>query len=464
MPHQTVLPRVREKCGVCGIFGHADAARLAYFGLYALQHRGQKGAGLVSHDGKRTWRHKGIGLVPEIFTEKNLHSLKGTTALGHVQDTIFRDTSIVNIQPFIASHRGRTISVAHNGSLTNIQALRNELQDKGAIFHSFIDSEVVVHLLARCGDMDLESALKSVFAKIQGAFSMLLMVDDTLVAVRDPHGFRPLSLGRLRNGGYAVASETCALDLIEAQYLRDIDPGEILLIDSHGHRSVYLAGERPRFCIFEQVYFARPDSKVFGINVYQSRKRMGEALAGECRIDADLVMSLPDSGIYAALGYSQASGIPFEMAIIRNHYIGRTFIQPAQTMGDFSVRVKLNPVRSFLKGKRVIIIEDSIISGITLSSMVRALRQAGVKEVHLLVSCPPIRFPCDYGIHFPAMEKLLANEKSVAQIRDHLGLDTLHYLSLEGLLTAIGGETDCFCKACIDGLYPLPLSPLPISA
>ncbi|MBI4791469.1 MAG: amidophosphoribosyltransferase [Deltaproteobacteria bacterium] len=444
-----------DKCGVCGISDHPEAAKLTYFSLYALQHRGQKGAGLISHNGNRTMAYKGVGLVPEIFTEENLLSLKGDTALGHVLGTDSENVSMADIQPFTASHRGRAISVAHNGSITNIQALQNEIAMDGAIFHSGIDSEVVVHLLARCGDLSLDAALLSVFTGIKGAFSMLLMVDDTLIAVRDPHGFRPLCLGRLPEGGYVVASETCALDLIEAQYLREIEPGEILMIDADGPRSVYLTRAHSRFCVFEQVYFARPDSTIFGIDVYQSRKRMGEALARECRVDADMVIPFPDSGTFAALGYAQATRIPFEMGLIRNHYIGRTFLPSARTDRDLAVRVKLNPVRSLLHGKRVVIVDDSAISGATVASKVRALRKAGALGVHLLVSCPPIRFPCDYGIHFPASDKLLATGKSADRIRDELGLDTLHYLSLEGLLMAAGGGESSYCTACMDSNSPL---------
>lgn len=429
------------------------------FGLYALQHRGQKGAGLVVHDGNQTRTHKGIGLVSEIFSEESLHSLKGNIALGHVLDSTSGDTSIDSIQPFIANHRGRAISVAHNGCITNLQSLRNELQADGAIFHSSIDSEIVVHLLARSGDMRLEAALQAIFTKVKGAYSMLLLVGDTLVAARDPHGYRPLCLGRLHGGGYVVASETCALDLIEAEYLRDIEPGEILLIDADGLRSLSLAEKQPRFCIFEQVYFARPDSNIFGINVYQSRKCMGEELARECRVEADLVIPFPASGTYAALGYAQAAGIPFEMGIIRNHYIGRTFIESARTGRALAVRMKLNPIRSLLRGKRVIIVDDSAISGATVLSKVHSLREAGVREIHLLVGCQPIRFPCEYGIHFPARDKLLADGKSIDRIREKLGLDSLHYLSLKGMLKAAGGGIDAYCKACMDGICPLAPDP-----
>lgn len=444
------MQRPRDNCGICGIVGTPEAARLTCFGLYALQHRGRKGAGLASHDDNHAQTHKGIGLVSEIFAEENLCDLTGDTALGHVLDTTSGDISMVDIQPFTATHRGRTISVAHNGSITNIETLWNDLLADGAIFHSDNENEIVVHLLARCGDMDLGEALQSTFSRIKGAFSMLLLVNDTLVAIRDRHGFRPLCLGLLHNGGYVVASETCALDLIGAQYLRDIKPGEVLLINSGRLHSFFLAKEQTRFCIIEQVYFARPDSTIFGINVYRSRKRMGEVLARECRPDADLVMPFSDSGTYAALGYARAIGLPFEMGFIHNHPVGRTCIHSDRTDRALAVSMEPSPVRSLLCGKRVIIVDDSAVSSAAVSSKVNLLRKAGVRELHLLVSCPPIRFPCDYGIHFPATERLFTNHESVAEIRDTLGLDTLHYLSLEGMLTAAGGENHSYCAACMD--------------
>ncbi|MDT8335595.1 MAG: amidophosphoribosyltransferase [Desulfurivibrionaceae bacterium] len=454
--------RPRDRCGLCGVAGHAEAARLTYFGLYALQHRGQKSAGIAAFGGHRTQRHAAAGLVSEVFSEKQLRSLKGTTAIGHVQDAASRNLALADFQPFTATHRDRTYSVAQNGSFTNLQRLRAALQDKGAIFYSSIDCETIVHLLAHCREHAIENALPSILEAIEGAYSLLLMVNDTLIAIRDPNGFRPLCLGALDNGGYVVASETCALDLIGARFLRDIQPGELLMIDPRGKHSIRLNADRPtRFCIFEQVYFARPDSAVFGANVYQSRKRMGRVLARECRIDADLVMPFPDSGTYAALGYAQETGTAFEMGMIRNHYIGRTFIQPARNDRAFAVRMKLNPVAALLKDKRVVLVDDSAISGATVSSKVRALRHGGAREIHLLVSCPPIRFACHYGIHFPAEAKLLANERSVEQIQEHLGLDTLHFLSLEGLLQAAGGGDDAYCKACMDGEYPLACDPSP---
>jgi len=447
--------RPREECGVCGVYGHPDAAKLTYFGLYALQHRGQESAGIVSSDGSTVTAHKGMGLVPEVFSESTLQKLKGHLSIGHVRYSTTGESSIVNAQPFSATHQGCSLSVAHNGNLVNIRELRSQLEQKGSIFQSTMDSEVVVHLLARYADSGLEKAISQTLSHIKGAYSMLLMTPESLIAIRDPNGFRPLCLGKL-NGSYIVASETCALDLVEAQYVRDIAPGEVLIINSEGLRSFTPhPADRHSFCIFEQVYFARPDSDIFGNNVYQSRKRMGEILAREYKVDADFVMPFPDSGNYAAIGYSQASGIPLEMGVIRNHYVGRTFIQPTQSMRDFSVRVKLNPVRSFLKGKRVVIIEDSIIRGTTGRSRVNSLRAVGVREVHMLISCPPTRFPCYYGIDFPSGGELIASSKSVEEIRESLGLDGLYYLSIEGLLEAVGGNPKNYCLACYNGNYPI---------
>lgn len=448
--------RPREECGVCGIFGHPDAAKLTYFGLYALQHRGQESAGIVASDGSKIIEHKAMGLVPEVFTERILQKLSGDRAIGHVRYSTTGESSVINAQPFTASHRGKTWSVAHNGNLVNTRALRDQLEAKGAIFQSSTDSEVVVHLLAHNADLGFEESILETFKHVTGAYSLLLMSRDKLVAVRDPLGFRPLCLGKLGNGGYIVASETCALDLVEAKYIRDIEPGEILIIDQNGLRTISEKPKHsPRFCIFEHVYFARPDSDIFGINVYSCRKRMGAILARESRIEADFVMPFPDSGNYAAIGYSQEAKIPLEMGMIRNHYIGRTFIQPTQSMRDFSVRVKLNPVRSFLEGKRVLIMEDSIIRGTTGRSRVHSLRNAGAKEVHMLISCPPTKYPCYYGIDFPSGGQLIASQKSIEEIRDSLGLDSLQYLSIEGLVEATGMPKENFCLACFNNDYPV---------
>jgi len=456
MDQTAIKDRPKDECGVCGIFGHPDAARLTYFGLYALQHRGQESTGIVTSDGSKISQHKAMGLVPEVFTEKILQDLKGHLAVGHVRYSTTGASNILNAQPFTVNHKGGTLAVAHNGNLVNTRALRDELEEHGSIFQTTMDTEVVVHLLVRNSPKGLKTAITETFSKVKGAYSMVLMTQDQLVAIRDPGGFRPLCLGQLNNGAYIVASETCALDLVEAQYIRDVEPGEVLIIDKNGLKSLFpWPKQKHSFCIFEHVYFARPDSDIFGMNVYQSRKQMGKILAQECKLDADLVMPFPDSGNYAAIGYSQESGIPLEMGVIRNHYVGRTFIQPTQSMRDFGVRVKLNPVRSFLEGKRVIIIEDSIIRGTTGRSRIKSLRSVGVKEVHMLISCPPTRHPCYYGIDFPSNTELIAAKKTVEEIRDYLDLDTLYYLSLEGMVKATGVNSDSFCKACFDGKYPV---------
>lgn len=451
--------RPTHECGVCGIFNHQDSAKLTYFGLYALQHRGQESAGIVTSDGKKVAMYKNMGLVPEVFSEEILQGLSGHLSIGHVRYSTTGASNITNAQPLMVSHKGTTLAVAHNGNLVNSINLRSRLEEMGSIFQTTMDSEVVLHLLARAAQKGLDTALKETFRELRGAYSLLLMTEDTLVAVRDPDGFRPLCLGKLKNGGnggWIVASETCALDLVEAEYVRDIEPGEVLILNKSGMTSLFpWPKQDSHFCIFEQVYFARPDSDIFGINVYQARKRMGEILAEEAKIDADFVMPFPDSGNYAAIGYSQASGIPLEMGVIRNHYVGRTFIQPTQSMRDFNVKVKLNPVRSFLKDKRVIIVEDSIIRGTTGKSRVRALRQAGAKEVHMVVSCPPTRHACYYGIDFPSSDQLVATNKTIKEIASYLGLDSLHYLSLEGLVRATGKSKKEFCLACFDGNYPV---------
>ncbi len=453
--------RPTHECGVCGVFNHQDSAKLTYFGLYALQHRGQESAGIVTSNGTRVAMYKNMGLVPEIFSEEILQGLQGHLSVGHVRYSTTGASNITNAQPLMVTHKGTTLAVAHNGNLVNSISLRNAMEEQGSIFQTTMDSEVVLHLMARSTHLGLETALKNTFTSLQGAYSLLLMTEKTMIAVRDPDGFRPLCLGKLKNGsggvgGWVVASETCALDLIEAEYVRDIEPGEIVIFQENGINSIFpWPKQDSHFCIFEQVYFARPDSEIFGISVYQARKRMGEILAEEAKIEADFVMPFPDSGNYAAIGYSQASGIPLEMGVIRNHYVGRTFIQPTQSMRDFNVKVKLNPVRSFLRGKRVIIVEDSIIRGTTGKSRVRALREAGAREVHMVVSCPPTRHACYYGIDFPDVKQLIANQKEVHEIAGYLGLDSLHYLSLEGLVRATGIPKKNFCLACFDGIYPV---------
>ncbi|MCL2340271.1 MAG: amidophosphoribosyltransferase [Proteobacteria bacterium] len=452
--HCSVKPR--HECGICGVYGHNDAAKLVYFGLYALQHRGQESAGIVAGDGKKVLIHKDMGLVHDVFSERILQRLSGHLATGHVRYSTTGQSSIINTQPFMATHKGMPLSVAHNGNMINSIAVRRHLEQQGSIFQTTMDSELVIHLMVRHLDQGLQEAIKTTFSCIQGAYSLLLMTQDTMIAVRDPNGFHPLCLGALDNGAHVVASETCALDLIEAEYIRDIEPGEVLIINEQGATSLFPWGpSRKSYCIFEHVYFARPDSNVFGFNVYAARKRMGAILAREAKIKADFVMPFPDSGNYAALGYSSASGIPLEMGMIRNHYVGRTFIQPTQSMRDFSVRVKLNPVRSLLQGKRVVIVEDSIVRGTTGRSRITSLRNAGAAEVHMVVSCPPTRYGCHYGIDFPSSDQLIAAGNTVAAVRDYLGLDSLHYLSEEGLVEATGLPRDHFCLACFTGEYPI---------
>lgn len=446
----------RHECGVCGIYHHQDSSKLTYFGLYALQHRGQESAGIVTSNGEHVHIHKNMGLVSEVFSEEILTKLDGDISIGHVRYSTTGASNIINTQPLMVTHKGITIAVAHNGNFVNSIALRRKLEERGSIFQTTMDSEAVLHLLARHAGCSFDEALTKTFTEIKGAFSMLLMTKDTMVAVRDPNGFRPLCLGKLNNGGYIVASETCALDLVEAQYLRDVEPGEVLICKDGTYYSIFpWEKQRSSFCIFEQVYFARPDSDIFGINVYETRKRMGQILARECKIEGDFVMPFPDSGNYAAIGYSQESGIPLEFGVIRNHYVGRTFIQPTQSMRDFTVRVKLNPVRSFLEGKRVIIIEDSIIRGTTGKSRVKSLRNAGATEVHMLVSCPPTRHPCYYGIDFPSSKELVASNREVKDIARFLGLDSLYYLSLEGMVEATGLTMNDFCLACFNADYPV---------
>ncbi len=381
---------LKEECGIFGVFGHPEAAKLTFFGLYALQHRGEESAGIVISDGTWVREHKGMGLVPEVFNEQQLARLQGNMAIGHVRYSTTGSSMLKNAQPFLVSHGGLALAIAHNGNLTNAHTLRRDLEKRGAIFQSTMDSEIFIHLIAHALEDGLESALIKALSQVQGAYSMVMLTQDQLIGARDPFGFRPLCLGRL-NGSYVLASETCALDLVEAQYVRDIEPGEIVLINAQGLRSIKpFPQERKAFCIFEFIYFARPDSLIFGQNVYQIRKRLGRMMAQEFPLEADLSMPFPDSGNYAALGFAEASGIPFEMGVIRNHYIGRTFIQPSQTMRDFGVRVKLNPVKSVLKGKRVVIIEDSIIRGTTSRTRVQARRiRGGHRDPHAGQLPPP---------------------------------------------------------------------------
>ncbi len=452
------LDKPREACGLFGISGRAEAAKLSYFGLYALQHRGQESAGIAVSNDKSIIVHKGMGLVPDVFDMASLQQLKGKSAIGHVRYSTTGSSIISNAQPFVVHHKGESFAVAHNGNLVNALSLKNELEDTGSIFQTTMDSEIFLHLFVKNLKYGLEQAIIKTMSKLEGAFSLLILTNrGEVIGIKDPNGFRPLCLGKL-NGNYLLASETCALDLVEAEFVRELDPGEIVIIRENEIKSLkpFTPANRT-FCIFEFIYFARPDSTFFGQNVYQIRKAHGRRLAQEAPVDADLVMPFPDSGNYAALGFSEESKIPFEIGMIRNHYVGRTFIQPTQSMRDFGVRVKLNPIKELLKGKDIIIIEDSIIRGTTAKTRIKALREIGVKHIHLRVSGPPHRFPCHYGIDFSTRGELIAAKKTIKELTDFLGLDSLNYLSLEGLLqsTGVKDPEKNFCKACFDGCYPV---------
>ncbi len=453
-----ILEKPREACGLFAICNHPEAARLSYFGLYALQHRGQESAGIAVVNNNMITAHKRMGLVHDIFKDKDLEKLEGESAIGHVRYSTTGSSVISNAQPFIVRHSNKSYAIAHNGNIVNAHILKNELETSGSIFQTTMDTEIFLHLFVKNLHLGFEQAVIDAVSRLQGAFSFVALTSlGEIIGIKDPNGFRPLCLGKL-NGNYILASETCALDLVQAEFIRELDPGEIVLINSEGIKTIKpgIVSKRT-FCIFEFIYFARPDSVLLGKTVYQVRKSHGACLAKEAPVDADLVMPFPDSGTYAALGYSEASGIPFEMGMIRNHYIGRTFIQPTQHMRDFEVRVKLNPIKELLKGKDIIIIEDSIIRGTTVRTRVKALREIGVKKIHLRVSGPPHRNPCHYGIDFSTRGELIAAKKTVEELKTFLHLDSLHYLSLDGLLksTGIPNPKNTFCKACFDGCYPV---------
>jgi len=454
----TEYDKPREACGIFGICDHAEAASITYFGLYALQHRGQESAGIATIKGDSIVGYKGMGLVSDVFDMNVLQELEGRCAVGHTRYSTTGSSILTNAQPFMVRHRKKSYAVAHNGNIVNAQALKNELEEAGSIFQTTMDSEIFLHLFVKNLGHGFEEALIETVSRLQGAFSFVMLTSrGEVIGIKDPYGFRPLCLGKL-NGSYVLASETCAFDLVEAEFVRELDPGEIVIISQDGIKSIKTphAGQRA-FCIFEFIYFARPDSTFYGKNVYLTRKAHGRCLAQEAPVEADFVMPFPDSGTYAALGYSEASGIPFEMGMIRNHYVGRTFIQPTQGMRDFGVRVKLNPIKKVLEGKDIIIIEDSVIRGTTIKTRVKALRKLGVGKVHMRVAGPPHRFPCHYGIDFSTRGELIAAQKTVEELREYLGLDSLHYLSIEGLLKSTGIENPekNFCKACFDGSYPV---------
>ncbi len=447
-----------EECGVFAIYGHPNASEMAYLGLYALQHRGQESSGIVTSNGKDLYHHRGMGLVSEVFGDQAVFRyLMGESAIGHNRYSTTGSNKIANVQPLLAADREGPIAIGHNGNLTNTRELYNELLDRGAIFQTTLDSEIIIHLLAMSKKETLEDRLIDALSKVEGAYCLVIITRDKVLAARDPHGFRPLCLGRVGDS-WAVASETCALDIIGASYVRDIEPGEIVVIDSAGVRSLTpFTGREKHFCIFEYIYFSRPDSYIFGECVDKARRKIGQTLAEEYPVDADVVISVPDSSNTAALGYAHAAKIPFEIGLIRNHYIGRTFIHPSQVTRDAKVRIKFNPVRGVLEGKRVIVVEDSVVRGTTFKKITRLLRDAGAKEVHLRVSSPPIISPCHYGMDFPTREELLASSMSVEEIRRFLDVDTIGYLSLKGLHASVPNDGNTYCDACFSGRYPTVL-------
>lgn len=446
----------REECGIFGVYGKGlDVARLTYYGLYALQHRGQESAGIATSDGKNVHLHKDMGLVPEVFSQEQINKLGGHIAVGHVRYSTTGSSLTINAQPLVFRYARGTIGLAHNGNITNIMDLRRQLASTGSVFQSTTDSEVIVNLIARYSQNTLEEALAKCMIDVKGAYSLLIITEDSLIAVRDPYGFRPLCLGRVGDG-YVVASESCALDTVGAEKLRDVEPGEIVIIDQQGLRSMRaLSSRRKAHCIFEYIYFARPDSDMDGFQVNRVRREMGRQLAREYKADVDLVIPVPDSGTTAARGYAEEAGIPFEEGLMKNRYIGRTFIQPNQDTRDMGVKLKLNPMRHILEGKRVLMVDDSLVRGTTSSKIVRMLRDVGVREVYLCLSSPPVIKSCYYGIDTSNEEELVASHMTVSQIQSMIGVDGLYYLSNDGLLNIFGKYRDNFCTACFDGNYPV---------
>ena len=449
-----LLENMNEKCAVVGIFGHQEASKLAYFSLHALQHRGQEAAGISSSDGKKLHTIKKRGLVMRVFDEAKLKTLSGSSAIGHTRYSTAGDDSILDAQPVFARYDLGEMAIVHNGNLTNADEVRNKLIEKGAIFQTFMDTENLIHLIAKSEKRKLIDRIIDAVQRIEGAFSLVFLSRTKMFAMRDQHGFRPLSLGRLPNGGYIVASETCAFDLVSAEFIRDVEPGELLIFEKDAEPiSIKVFEPTPKHCIFEYVYFARPDSKVFGQSVYQTRKDMGKELAKIKPIEADVVIPVPDGGVPSAIGYSQESGIPYEMGIMRNHYIGRTFIEPTQEMRDLKVKMKLSPMTEIIKGKKVIVIDDSIVRGTTSRRIIRMLKEAGASEVHMRVSSPPTTDPCFYGVDTPDKDNLIAANMTIDEICKYIEADSLAYLCEESLLKSVKATTDNYCTACFTGKY-----------
>jgi amidophosphoribosyltransferase len=452
-----MLDKFKDECGVFGIFGHPEAANMTYLGLYALQHRGQESAGIAASDGTQVRISREMGYVADVFDGETLSTLHGSLAIGHVRYSTAGESKLLNAQPILIDCAHGQIGICHNGNIVNARELRDDLVRRGSIFQSNSDTEVILHLYARSRAASVEEAIVESVAQVQGAFSLAMLTRDKLIAVRDPHGFRPLALGRL-DDAWVVASETCAMDLIGATYVRDVEPGEVVVISAEGLRSIKPFPPAPlAHCIFEHVYFARPDSYVFGRSVNEVRTELGRILAREQPVDADVVVPVPDSGVCAAMGYAEESGVPLRMGLIRNHYVGRTFIQPQSSIRHFGVKVKLNPVRSILAGKRVVLVDDSIVRGTTSRKIVRMVRAAGAREVHVRISCPPTISPCFYGVDTPSTSELIAATHTLPEIREFLEADSVAYLSLEGLMSAVGSSRGSYCSSCYTGVYPVAL-------
>jgi len=459
------LDRFHDECGVFGIYGHSEAANLTYLGIHALQHRGQESAGIAALDGSKLAVHRGMGLVADVFSAKDtLSKLPGSAAIGHTRYSTAGQSVIENAQPMVARLSPGQVAVAHNGNLVNAEELRAELAAEGALFQGSSDTEVLVHLIARERGGSTVERVQRALARVRGAWSLLCLTDEGLLAGRDPLGFRPLILGRLR-GAWVFASETCALDLIEAEYIRELEPGELVVVDGTGLRTLRKQEpQRSGQCIFELIYFARPDSTVFGRSVYETRKALGRKLAQECPAEADVVVPVPDSGVPAALGYAAATGLPYDLGLIRSHYVGRTFIEPSQSIRHFGVKLKLNPVHSVVRGKRVVVVDDSIVRGTTSRKIVKMIRDAGAREVHVRISAPPTRWPCYYGIDTPVRSELIASSHNNEEIARYITADSLGYLSMEGTHAAVHAQDRTFCNACFTGEYLVQLTMPPVSA
>ncbi len=451
--------RFHDECGVVGVFGHPEAANLAYLGLYALQHRGQEGAGIVSSDGQLLMSHRGLGLVADVFDQEVMRRLVGDAAIAHNRYSTAGRTLLKNTQPFVVEFGGGGLAVSHNGNIVNALELREQLEERGSIFQSSVDTEVIIHLMAAAEGPTMVDRASEALAQVKGAYSLLILDRDQMIAARDPNGFRPLVLGRIKNA-VVVASETCALDLIDAEYVREIEPGEILVASRSGTRSFFpFKAQKPTRCVFEYVYFSRPDSNVYGRSVYKVRKALGRRLAQECPADVDLVIPVPDSGVPAALGFAEEAGVEFDFGLIRNHYVGRTFIEPQDEIRHFGVKVKLNAQTQVLEGKRVVVVDDSLVRGTTSRKIVEMLRQGGASEVHLRISSPPTISPCFYGVDTPTREELVASTNSVEQIREYIGADSLGFLSEQGLYGFLPKPSaDGFCDACFTGRYPVEVA------